>query len=265
MEASEHGVSQAEAGLSEAGEQLRKTTIVSPMTGRVTRLNIQQGETAIVGTMNNAGSLLLTVADLSEMEARVRVGETDIPQLHVGDSASVRIDAYPDQIFSGRVTRIANSAVNAPTTRGQGSATAQAAQAIDFEVIVTLDEPPSELRPDLTATADIITAARPQAIAVPIIAVTVRDSTGHRFRAEDAESGGGETAAEIEGVFIYLEGTAEWRPVTVGIVGDYYFEVIDGLEIGETVIAGPYSVIRDLEADAPVRLAPSTAVVEAEL
>ncbi len=254
LEAAEHGVTQADAGLAEAREQLRKTTIVAPMSGRVTRLNIRQGETAIVGTMNNAGSLLLTVSDLSQMEARVRVGETDIPSVKSGDSAQVRIDAYPGQVFSGRVTRIANSAVNAPSTRAQASSPTQAAQAIDFEVIVAIDDPSSELRPDLTATAEIVTAERKQALTVPIIAVTVRDPEGNRFQMDAEGINPDETPREVEGVFVYREGVAEWTPVEVGIVGDWYFEVLGGLSGGESVIAGPYATIRELEGGQNVNL-----------
>jgi HlyD family secretion protein len=256
MDAAEFGVAQAEAGLAEAREQLRKTTIAAPMSGHVTRLNIQLGETAVVGTMNNAGSLLLTIADLSEMEARVRVGETDIPVLTNGDSATVRIDAYPNKVFTGRVDRIANSAVNAPSTRGQSSGQAQTTQTIDFEVIVLLADPPPGLRPDLTATADIVTAKRPRAIAIPIIAVTVRDEEGGRYRSsangDRSENGAGST--EVEGVFVHREGRIEWVPVSVGIVGDWYFEVLSGVEPGDTVISGPYAAVRDLEVGTTVRL-----------
>jgi HlyD family secretion protein len=252
MEAAEHGVAQAEASLSETLEQLRKTTISAPMSGQVTRLNIEAGETAVVGTMNNAGSLLLTIADLSEMEARVRVGETDIPSITHGDSASIRIDAYPDKVFSGRVSRISNSAVNAPT----GQTTTQTAQAIDFEVIVTLDAPPPDLRPDLTATADIVTATRSQVLSVPIIAVTVRDEEGRRFQVDEEQTApaASETEAEVEGVFVLREGSPVWVPVALGIVGDWYFEVTGGLQGGETVIAGPYAAIRDLEPRNAVRV-----------
>jgi HlyD family secretion protein len=254
MEAAEHGVAQAEASLSEANEQLRKTTISAPMSGHVIRLNIEVGETAVVGTMNNAGSLLITIADLSEMEAWVRVGETDIPAISLGDSAVIRIDAYPDKVFSGRVSQIANSAVNAPSASTSG----QTAQAIDFEVVVALDTPPSDLRPDLTATADVITATREQVIAVPIIAVTVRDENGKIFRGTEQVTGGAvrpdSVSAEVEGVFVLRDDTPEWVPITVGIVSDWYFEVLDGLVGGETVIAGPYAAVRDLEAEMPVRV-----------
>src|SRR5690606_23864213 len=260
LEAAEYGVAQAEAGLSEAREQLRKTTISAPMSGHVTRLNIEAGETAIVGTMNNPGSLLLTIADLSEMEARVRVGETDIPDISLGDPAEVRIDAYPNKLFHGEVTRIANSAVNA--AEAQSSAPGQQAQAIDFEVIVTLRNPPADLRPDLTATAEIVTATRESVLTVPIIAVTVRDENGRRFTADATTAGApapGTEVAEVEGVFVVRDRKPVWTPIQVGIVGDWYFEVVAGLEEGDTVIAGPYAAVRDLEPDDPIRLAPGGA------
>jgi HlyD family secretion protein len=257
FEAARYGVSQATASLNEAQEALRKTTIVAPMTGRVTRLNIEEGETAVVGTMNNPGSLLLTVADLGEMEAAVKVDETDVPHISHGDSASVKIDAFPDKSFTGRVTQIANSAI-----QGQGTAAAgQQNQSVDFEVVITLDNPPAELRPDLSATAEIITETRDNAISVPIIAVTVRDPDGKKFQAAEAEQGApagpaaGPAAreAEVEGVFVLSDGTAAWVPITLGIAGDQYFEVVDGLDGGEVVIAGPYSAVRDLEAGSSVR------------
>lgn len=257
FEAARYGVSQATASLNEAQEALRKTTIVAPMTGRVTRLNIEEGETAVVGTMNNPGSLLLTVADLGEMEAAVKVDETDVPHISHGDSASVKIDAFPNQTFTGRVTQIANSAI-----QGQGTAAAgQQNQSVDFEVVITLDNPPAELRPDLSATAEIITETRNNAISVPIIAVTVRDPDGKKFQAVEAEQGApagpaaGPAAreAEVEGVFVLSDGAAAWVPVTLGIAGDQYFEVVEGLKGGEIVIAGPYSAVRDLEAGSSVR------------
>lgn len=262
LEAARYGVSQATASLTEAQEALRKTTIVAPMAGRVTRLNIEEGETAVVGTMNNPGSLLLTVADLGEMEAAVKVDETDVPHISYGDSAAVRIDAFPNQVFTGKVTQIANSAI-----QGQGTAAAgaQQNQSVDFEVVITLDNPPEALRPDLSATAEVITETRSKALAVPIISVTVRDPDGKKFSAADAEltSPGGLAAGpaaretEIEGVFVLNNGTAQWVPVKLGIAGDRFFEVVEGLEGGEVVIAGPYAAVRDLEAGDAVR-APGT-------
>ncbi|HEX6926401.1 MAG TPA: efflux RND transporter periplasmic adaptor subunit [Longimicrobiaceae bacterium] len=259
-EAARYGVLQATASLNEAQEALRKTTIVSPMTGRVTRLNIEEGETAIVGTMNNPGSLLLTVADLGEMEASVKVDETDVPHISIGDSAVVRIDAFPNKTFSGKVTQIANSAIQGQGAMS-GAATTQQNQSVDFEVVITLDNPPESLRPDLSATAEIITETRQMALSVPIISVTVRDPDGKKFNvAEDAAAAPSGAAAgpaqrerEVEGVFVLDGGTAKWVPIEIGIAGNQYFEVLDGLTGGEVVIAGPYAAVRDLEAGAAVR------------
>jgi HlyD family secretion protein len=263
LQAARFGVSQAQAALSEARDQASKTTIAAPMAGRVTRLNIEEGETAVVGTMNNPGSLLLTIADLSTMQATVKVDETDVPGITVGDSAAVRIDAFPGQSFPGRVSRIGNSSIQ-PTTGAQGSE-----ETVDYEVEITLDAPPAELRPDLSATAEIVTETRANALAVPIIALTVRDPEGKKLRAaDDDEQGPGKSenqtrtsrlqqrAQEVEGVFVVdTAGKARWVPVQVGIAGDRYFEVVKGLRGGETVVSGTYQVIRELESEAPVRKA----------
>jgi len=256
------GVQQAQATLSQARDNLRKTTIVAPMSGRVTRLNIHEGETAIIGTMNNPGSLLLTVADLSVMEAKVKVDETEVPRIAVGDSALLRVDAFPGQTFTGRVTRIGNSAAQAS---GLASSTGSGGdQAVDFEVVVTLDHPPAELRPDLSATAEIVTDQRVKVLSVPILSVTVRDRQGKKFKGEqqdaaqaDAPAQGAERgkADEVEGVFVLREGKAVWVPVTVGVVGEQYFEVTTGVKEGDEVVAGPSDAIRELEADAPVHAA----------
>ena len=249
-------ISQAQAAVSEARDQLSKTTIVAPMSGRVTRLNIEQGETAVVGTMNNPGSLLLTIADLSVMEAKVQVDETDVPGLTLGDSASVKVDAFPGQAFSGRVTAIGNSSIQLPSA---GGSTQQ--QSVDYEVVITLDNPPAGLRPDLSATAEIVTETRENSLSVPIIALTVRDAEGKKFKAADEEQDGPEAVRgerkeeeEVEGVFVIQGDSAVWVPVKIGIAGDRYFEVVSGLRGGEMVVAGSYQAIRELEAGSKVRL-----------
>lgn len=270
LQAARFGVTQAEAAVVEARDQLAKTTISAPMAGRVTRLNIDEGETAVLGTMNNPGSLLLTIADLSSMQATVKVDETDVPGISVGDSASVRIDAFPGRTFPGRVSRIGNSSIQTPTGQASGSE-----QSVDYEVVITLDDPPANLRPDLSATAEIVTDQRSNALAVPIIALTVRDPEGKKLRAtdEDETAPKNRTARiqqrdqETEGVFVVRDGVATWLPVEVGIAGDRYFEVLGGLEGGETVVSGTYQVIRDLEADQPVRTAapaPATAAAKGD-
>jgi HlyD family secretion protein len=254
-QAGEHTVDQWRANLREARDRLAKTVIIAPMAGRVTRLNVELGETAIVGTMNNPGTVLLTVADLSEMEAVVEVDETDIPQIAMGDSASIEIDAYPDEVFTGRVTEIGHSSIQGGALGLSGSTSDQA---VDFEVVIQLDNPPDELRTDLSATSDIVAAVRDSVLSIPIIALTLRtpepeeveepssDSDGEAIElVEQAEQAEPE---ELEGVFIVSEdNTVTFRPVTVGVAGREHFEVLEGLEEGEVIVSGTYQVIRQLE------------------
>ncbi|MEJ2340710.1 MAG: efflux RND transporter periplasmic adaptor subunit [Gemmatimonadales bacterium] len=250
-EAAQHGVAIAQAAVSEARDRVDKTVIRAPMTGRITRLSVEKGETAIVGTMNNPGSLLLTVADLSEMEAVIEVDETDVPEISIGDSASVEIDAFPNRRFVGRVTKIGNSSI-----RPVSSVTSTASdQAIDFEVRIALDEPPEEIRPDLSATANVVTATRDDVLAIPIIALTLIDEEDFELLenelTEDGQGGespfAGKEASQIEGVYVVEEGNVvRFTPVEIGITGDSYFEVVDGLAEGQTVVSGSYQAIREL-------------------
>jgi len=249
----QHAVDMARAGLKEARDNLAKTVIRAPMSGRVTRLNVEKGETAIVGTMNNPGSLLITVADLSVMEAVIEVDETDVPDISIGDSVSVSVDAFPDREFVGRVTKIGNSSI-----RPRSQQVSSADQAIDFEIRVTLDDAEVELRPDLSASADVITDVRPDVLAIPIISLTLMDpSEFERMPNELEEAGAGAEAGDssdpIEGVFVVVDGLARFRPVEVGVAGDSYFEVLSGLEEGEVVVSGTYQAIRDLSDGDAVR------------
>lgn len=261
LRAAQFGVAQARSGLEEANDRLSKSVIRSPMDGVITRLNVEEGETAIVGTMNNAGSLLLTVADLGTMEAVVKVDETDLPELHMGDSASLQIDAFPKQVFTGRVTEIGHSAIRSPEQQAQQGAGGQG-QAIDYEIVVTLDQPPATLRSDLSVTAEIVTARRQQALSIPIIALTVREQ-GATKPLPNEERDAGARAAELmeedakgedqEGVFVVRDGKAEFVTVVVGIAGKDHFEVLSGLSETDSVVAGPYDVIRTLEPGKAIR------------
>ncbi|HSM37345.1 MAG TPA: efflux RND transporter periplasmic adaptor subunit [Longimicrobiales bacterium] len=255
-EASTYRVAQANAALREAQDQLSKTVIRSPIDGVVTRLNVDIGETAIVGTMNNAGSLLLTISDLDVIEAVVKVDETDLPQIALGDSAAVEIDAFPRRTFTGRVTEIAHSALNSPE---QIARTGGQAQAVDFQVVIRLDEPPPTLRPDFSATADVVTDTRSGVLAIPIIALTVRDAEDVEALPQESPEAAAAAAEfdeedEVEGVFVVREGVARFVPVTVGIAGADQFEVVHGLEAGDSVIAGPYQAIRNLSDGDAVRV-----------
>jgi HlyD family secretion protein len=265
FEASQYGVSQAEAALDETLDQLSKTIIKAPMSGRVTRLNVEAGETVVIGTMNNAGSLILTISDLSVLETVMEVDETDVPEISLGDSAIVELDAFPNRVFSGRVTEIGNSAIRPPS---QTAGTGQTA-AIDFEVVLTLDDPGVQLRPDLSATADIITAVRDGVASIPIISLTVREpgTEGGESRAAPVEPQADEREGrsrgpvaksqevqDIEGVFVVRDGVAHFTPVEIGITGQEYFEVISGVQVGDTVVSGPYQLIRELKDGDPVQL-----------
>ena len=240
LESARYGVSQAQAGVDEAEDRLSKTIFTAPMAGKVTRLNVEEGETVIIGTMNNPGSLVLTISDLSVIEVVVQVDETEVSEIALGDSALIRIDAFPDQEFSGRVTEIGNSAINPPSQQ-QGNQQA----AIDFEVVLTLDETDAPLRPDLSATADIIVESRSDVVAVPIIALTVRDADD--VEADVAATADGTMPSDVEGVFLVGDDNeVTFQPIEFGIAGQEYFEVISGLSPGDVVVAGPYQRIRQL-------------------
>ena len=232
----EHQVDQARAMLQEAQEQLAKTILRAPMAGQITRLAVEQGEVAVPGTFSRETGLLMTVSDLSIIQVNVRVDETDVVRLSVGDSTDIEIDAYPDTTFTGRVTRIAHSAVRTAAA-GTGD------QAVDYDVEITMDDPPANIRPDLSATAKIVTATRDSALSIPIIALTVREHTPISTETSPQDT----TATETEGVFVVTEGYAQFRPVRVGIAGEEHFEVLAGLSAGDTIVAGPYQTIRDLE------------------
>jgi HlyD family secretion protein len=248
LESSAHGVSQAEAAVAEAADRLSKTVFTAPMSGRVTRLNVEEGETVIIGTMNNPGSLVLTISDLAVMEAVMRVDETDVPRISPGDSASIRIDAFPDRTFTGRVTEIGNSAVTPPSEQSTGQ---QAA--IDFEVVLTLDDTDAPLRPDLSATADVVVATREDVLSVPIIALTVRGGDGTGEDETRSSEGTDAGASDVEGVFVVSQRQVRFTPVEVGITGREHFEVLSGVEVGDTIVAGPYQAIRGLSDEDQIR------------
>ena len=261
LEAAQYQVEQAEANLAQERDRLGKTTIRAPMSGRITRLNVERGETAIVGTMNNPGTVLLTVADLSVMEAVIEVDETDVPDIVIGDSAYVEIDAFPNRRFVGTVTEIGNSSIVPlnPATSG-GSA-----QAIDFEVKIELRAPPEGIRPDLSATADVITATRDQVTSIPITALTLMDADEYEAIPNEnlPSAPGSEAVRDIEGVFVVEGDIVRFRPVEIGIAGENYFEVVSGIELGTTVVSGSFQAIRELSDGSRIRIdgpAPAAAV-----
>jgi HlyD family secretion protein len=259
--AAEENVKQSEASLKDSRWQLSRTTIYAPMTGRITRLNVEVGETAIMGTLNKDAATLLTISDMSVLETKVKVDETDVSRIAVGDSAVIQIDAFPDTTFLGRVVEISNSSV-----RGATASTTD--QAIDYEVTVRIIDPPADTRPDFSSTAKIITDTRLQVLSIPIIALTVRENEA--LPATDRPPGAAAPAPEVgkrdvEGVFIVGEDNkVSFRPVRVGIAGEKYFEVLTGLESGERIVAGTYQAIRELKDGQLIREQPQTAATTPE-
>src|SRR5215204_3170593 len=246
---------QARAGLQEAKDNLAKTRLTAPISGRVVRLAVEEGEVAVPATFSRETGLLMTIADLSVILANVQVDETDVVRLQTRDSVEINIDAYPETTFVGLVTKVSHSSKLTPTQTASGSND----RAVDFDVEITLKNPPPDIRPDLSCTARIVTDTRDNALSIPIIALTVRD---HERVPNESE---GEPPVdtlrerfkkkEAEGVFVVRDGMATFRPVKVGVAGDDYFEVLDGLREGETIVAGTYQAIRDLKDGAKVRQA----------
>jgi HlyD family secretion protein len=257
---------QERATLESAQYNLAKVRIVSTIDGIVTKRNIQQGETAMIGTMNNAGTVLLTLADMSIIQAEIEVDETNIPSVQIGQIGKITIDAIPDRSFKGHVSEIGNSPLQTATPGATGT------QATTFKVVVILDEPVPDVRPGFTCTADVTTATRHHVTAVPIPAVAVREliydaeglivkapRTDKRRRTPEPaaapdELKPGQTRKETEGVFAVRDGRAEFIPIKMGIAGDKYFEVLTGLKEGDQVITGPYNSVRGMADGDPVKI-----------
>ena len=255
-EAAQHQVDQAIASLRDARRGLERTTIVAPMSGKITRLNVEEGETAIQGTLNKDAATLLTISNMSIMETKVKVDETDVARISLGDSAIIQIDAFPDTTFIGKVTEISNSSLKAA-----GSAAQAADQAIDYEVTIQLVNAPAETRPDFSATAKVITDTRTKVLSVPIIALTVREDSAIANTDTAPTMGSRQPQKQVgkkdvEGVFIVgADNKVQFKPVKVGIAGEKYFEVVSGLKEGEKIVAGTYQAIRELKDGALVRSA----------
>jgi HlyD family secretion protein len=262
----EQRIKQEEANLESARYDLNKLRVVAPISGIVTRRNIEVGETAVVGTMNNAGTVLLTIADLSVIETEIEVDETDIPFIQIGQPAKITIDALPDQTFPGRVTEVGNSPIQAAA--GQQRAT-------NFKVVVTVDGQVPNVRPGFTCTAVITTATRKQVLGVPIQAMTLRevvvDDKGQIVRpdltpgstpsprpAGPVDLKPGQQRKEMEGVFLVKDGRAQFQPVKTGIAGEKYFEVLSGLKAEDEVITGPFASVRNLREGDQVRVTAAT-------
>jgi HlyD family secretion protein len=257
-------ITQNQANLTRVSDVLQKTTYEAPFDGVITNLPVREGETVVIGIQNSPGSTLMTLADMSVITSEVKVDETDIVNVHLGQPADVTIDAIPHKVFHGVVSEIGDNAI----VRSTGVATSQAAstseEAKDFKVVVTLTDPPADLRPGLSSTAKITTAIRSSVLGVPIQAITVRTradlmpkDAGKNNNVEAATSAPAEAAKqkeEVQGVFVIRNKKTEFVPVETGISGTTDIEITKGLKEGDEVITGSYKILRTVKPGTSVKV-----------
>lgn len=253
-------VAQMQAGLDRYKDILSQYYVTAPIDGIVTNLPVRTGETVVPGVQNSAASTIMTIADMSLITAEVKVDETDIVNVQLGQHAEVTIDAMPNRTFHGTVTEIGNTAI----LRSSGVAASQSntsdQEAKDFKVVIALSDPPDDIRPGLSCTGKITTATKQQVLTIPIQALTVRT----KGDLEPKKSGGVQAAGdplsekvkreEVQGVFVVRNGKAQFVPVATGITGETDIEVLSGLKQGDQIITGSYKVIRTLRNLAKVKI-----------
>jgi HlyD family secretion protein len=260
-------VAQARANLTRVADVLQKTSYAAPYDGVVTNLPVREGESVVIGIQSALGSTLLTLADMSVITAEVKVDETDIVNVHLGQPAEVTIDAIPKKVFHGTVSEIGDNAIVRSTGVATSQQTTASEEAKDFKVVVTVTDPPPDLRPGLSTTAKITTAARSGVLSIPIQALSVRSKA--QLEQEKSTPGSVHAAApapketasknkdqqqDVQGVFVIRNKKAEFVPVTTGITGTSDIEVVNGLSDGDEVITGSYKVLRTLRSGSRVKI-----------
>jgi HlyD family secretion protein len=264
LDSAQRHIAQTDATLTRASDVLQKTVYAAPYAGVITNLPVREGETVVIGIQNAPGSTLMTLADMSVITAEVKVDETDIVNVQLGQPAEVAIDAIPKKTFRAVVTEIGNNAI----VRSTGVATSQSVsasqEAKDFKVVVTLQDPPEDLRPGLSTTAKITTATRSNAVAIPIQALTIRRESDLQA---STEKGSVQAAApqkdaskskknndELQGVFIVRGKKAEFVTVQTGITGTTDIEVLSGLKEGDEIVTGSYKVLRTMKPGTSIKI-----------
>ncbi len=258
----ERRINTAQATLVRSSDALSKTTSTAPFDGVVTNLPVRQGETVVVGIQNAMGTNLMTLADMSVITAEVKVDETDIVNVHLGQNAEVSIDAIPKKTFQGTVTEIGNNALVRSTGVATTQTTSSSQEAKDFKVVITLTNPPDNLRPGLSSTAKITTASRTSTLKIPIQALTIRQrselepktNTQGAVQAAAPASNPAKDKEEIQGVFVVRTGKATFVPVETGITGTADIEVTKGLKEGDEIVTGSYKILRTLKNNSSVRI-----------
>jgi len=261
-DASHERIRQADANLTHASDVLSKTIYTAPFDGTITNLPVREGETVVIGIQNSPGSTLMTLADLSVITAEVKVDETDIVNVKLGQPADVNIDAVPNKVFKGRVTEIGDNAIVRSTGVATTQSVASSQEAKDFKVVVTLDQPPQDLRPGLSTTAKITTATRNAALTIPIQALTVRQKSDlekkpkgkSSVQAAAPQPTDAKKKEELQGVFVIRNKKAVFVPVKTGITGTTDIEITSGLQEGDEIITGSYKVLRTLRNEASVKI-----------
>jgi len=261
-------ITQNQANLTRFTDVLEKTTYEAPFDGVITNLPVREGETVVMGIQNSPGSTLMTIADMSVITSEVKVDETDIVNVHLGQPADVTIDAIPHKVFHGIVSEIGDNAIVRSTGVATSQATSTSEEAKDFKVVVTLTDPPAELRPGLSSTAKITTATRSSVLSIPIQALTVRTQADLVPKDKDAGKGknnnveaatsapveASKQKEEVQGVFAIRNKKAVFVPVDTGISGTTDIEVTKGLQEGDEVITGSYKVLRTLKPGTSVKI-----------
>jgi HlyD family secretion protein len=241
LAATEERMRQAGAALAGSRDSLSKTTVTAPINGVVTALPVKEGEVTVIGTMNNPGTQLLTISDMSEVEAVMMVDETSVPQVKVGQTANLTVDAYPGQKFKGVVTEVGSSPIlkNDPDLLSL----TQGSEAINFKVKIRMENPPPTIRPGFSVTAEIVTGRNEGATAIPIQALVVRDVPK---KDKKAASSSGRPETE-EGVYLIKSGKLEFQKVETGLAGELMIEIKKGPAIGQEIVTGPFKVLRQVK------------------
>src|SRR5215470_14859060 len=269
-ESADRHISQTSASLTRASDVLQKTVYAAPYAGVITNLSVREGETVVIGIQNAPGSTLMTLADMSIITAEVKVDETDIVNVQLGQAADVTIDAIPKKVFHAVVTEIGNNAIVRSTGVATTQTTSSSQEAKDFKVVVTVQDPPEDLRPGLSTTAKITTATRSNIVAIPIQAVTIRRQSEIQAASEKGavEAAGPQSGAskakddEIQGVFAVRGKKAQFVPVQTGVIGTTDIEVLNGLKEGEEIVTGSYKVLRTMKPGASLKIDNSAAKKE---
>jgi HlyD family secretion protein len=254
-------VTQAQATLTRYADVFDKYSVIAPLDGIVTNLPVRVGETVVPGIQSSSASTVMTVADMSLITAEVKVDETDIVNVKLGQIGDVTIDAIPNKTFKGHVVEIGDTAILRSTGVAASQSAVSSQEAKDFKVVIALDNPPEEIRPGLSCTGKIVTATRQNALTIPIQALTVRQKGDLA-----AQPKGGQTVAqansaddkankeEIQGVFVVKDGKAVFQKVDTGITGATDIEVLKGLKDDDQIITGSYKTIRTLRNEAKVKV-----------